>query len=1168
MAAYRSKPARHWIQPVVLSQLGPSPEQPDLVGCYALVVHSIPHLREVHLFDGLHLLRVILSPEAIVALDEDPDDLGLNSTNLVGHPVAVDGLRIVPDLESCPATLVAVVKKVAPFCEREQRPVCRMVPVELDPAVGSALSACREDAVAQYPAPAFASIVPPPEHLLTYHRRCQADHLGLPPKDLLVNLHDFSRILAVRDNGIPIAATKLKEDSRPSTVVRSEEELIRKAEELASSGQFLSYKPRSNPRKAEEYERSLMDSSDDDSVPPLSIRDIDIPEDESESGAHGTQSTNRFGSRSSPQQLDPPLNTIRAQCEPGRALGAGQAEHLTALADMAKTGIEAEPVKENFAGKNTILVVSPQSTRGSSEGQTTEVVGHKSDLNALSDFGKPHTEIALTDNIAVEKEMHHLGKHDEQVLIQKSSHCDALERTVSENRPRSPTGRAGDAERETVLNNQLCPQDENMPKAPLPCHDLPIVKTNGVRNTDVADDCEADAVIDVVHALASGGRTSSRESSTRSEPGAPVPGNPEPDIPERATPGSILKFHSLHPLTESTELATRSMRSEDQNKLSPELSPLREVVLERVDEVPTNADPEEKGDEEEEDVGEDMGASCENNVISWRCQNPNLETQQMIVSDKEDSDDPDEINEDCNSKSAVADTHKSADEHKKLQNGVDNCKMAEISSSPEGSSGLDFDDIMDTEEPEKPGEYMLRRFASPVLAPISLQTSADTGMPHAMLLGDDCHEQAPVAAGDYLTSDRTSGHRTAVVVSDSEAESRFRTESVQPNQSMNARTEMRSDYKSRRGKTIPKRKRSGEAFDLLYEPRSTQVSEPGVVSISAKIADIVKPFDGGSLTADPGRGCRRTAAKENRPAPVWSDPENSYSEDGEAVELVNESGKDRAAREMLEQISARMYRLDHLKQVRKANVWKACLAPLSVMKSANDIWNQRYRRHSSSILKDWKRAIGTKSLVEAGDQVVIARSQNPNAVLKEVRLACTQSNAAVDVDLTGPMTIQCPASHVASGLTPAPTTGNHAGFNDGNGAPVSECKRSKLCDIISQPMILVESGSHESSKKTNSIGNRRTAGTESEEHATLVGENFRDVVDNQIPTFALSSNDLDGGWFEKVGQCPGACARMFAPISDHPPSVEEEAELEAVANIVISSLKSQLQSLRDEVDLR
>jgi hypothetical protein len=160
MAGARSRTPRAWIQPFVFAQLSPSPPEPDLVGCDALVVHVDAATREIHLYDGVYVLCVVLTSAAVTALDDDPDDLGITSASLLGHRVAVGRVRVSIDVYRSPPMALAHVGTVTPFCNKEQRPVGHLVPVERDPVVNKLLLARANSMMSSFARPAFGSSLP------------------------------------------------------------------------------------------------------------------------------------------------------------------------------------------------------------------------------------------------------------------------------------------------------------------------------------------------------------------------------------------------------------------------------------------------------------------------------------------------------------------------------------------------------------------------------------------------------------------------------------------------------------------------------------------------------------------------------------------------------------------------------------------------------------------------------------------------------------------------------------------------------------------------------------------------------------------------------------------------------------------------------------------------
>jgi hypothetical protein len=189
--------SRPWIQRLVVIQLGRNPPEPDLVGCDAHVVFMDSPAREMHLYDGAHLLRAVLSPAAVDALDDDPDGLGITAATLRGHRVAIARVRVVVDMFSSPPSVVAHVGLVTPFCNKEQRPVGQLVPVERDPAVDKLMKGCIAAKLAAIPRPAFGiSTVPStapgtiavsPTWPAFAVSALPSTRIGAPPANLILN---------------------------------------------------------------------------------------------------------------------------------------------------------------------------------------------------------------------------------------------------------------------------------------------------------------------------------------------------------------------------------------------------------------------------------------------------------------------------------------------------------------------------------------------------------------------------------------------------------------------------------------------------------------------------------------------------------------------------------------------------------------------------------------------------------------------------------------------------------------------------------------------------------------------------------------------------------------------------------------------------------------------
>lgn len=192
MGRAKTNVAKPWILSAVKAHFGSRIPDNELVGRNARVIHMALKPREVHLYDGAHVLRGFLTKEAVERLDEDPDDLGILSKNLLGYLVAISGVTVIPDVFSVPHDVVAKIERVEPFCDRAQRPVETLKFVHQDLAIEKLLRDQRTALTEQFDRPIFEG------NDDSVHEHSHPEP-RLPPKDLLQNLHGFRWKISPQD---------------------------------------------------------------------------------------------------------------------------------------------------------------------------------------------------------------------------------------------------------------------------------------------------------------------------------------------------------------------------------------------------------------------------------------------------------------------------------------------------------------------------------------------------------------------------------------------------------------------------------------------------------------------------------------------------------------------------------------------------------------------------------------------------------------------------------------------------------------------------------------------------------------------------------------------------------------------------------------------------------
>jgi hypothetical protein len=1175
MAGYGTKSCPPWIQPITLAQLGPDPVVPDFVGFYALVVHSISLTHELHLFDGRHVLRLMLSSTVADQLDEDRDDLGLTSTNLVGHVVALDGLRIVPDLDSNPPTLVGTVKKLTPFCEREKRPVCRMSPIERDPAICAALMAKRADVVKHFALPSFGA---QPEQADTNHSEAIVQP-ALPPKDLLANLRDFSRTPRLRDGSVLAPSQSIVEEpGKDRDAERDGGRDFRASEKAVMVAHGSSY-PGLSLRKANEYERSLSGSSDDDSAPPLSIRDVEVSDEE------------RTPLEDSVKPSDRDLEFLRPN---DMALEERDESDLCKYVPIMDAKILSAPVREPESSSRAELdAIIPNTIHNTSAGHSQGSVpaaGEKAaGIVADSVAEAPQTNDDVPDRLDYttnpQRQFVEDGDDDPSILngATGSIPCDKGNRGVelvakpgtfdtsnvkclpgdaALNPTLSHTGlaRVGGIDGREQREDEP-PRTESMshrlPPAKPPTNTQPdIASGHGVCAGETNDEqfpreheasrnvCGNDGAIatkrnatrqNVLEEYADPqveASTSQKSWGSQMRTGADTS---EANMPKGLSSEDIdASTHDEDPTLLSMELGAHEVRVDVKTAGASAVGVLTQAEILKVgvemvrgatsNDIPPGASLTQHAamcldmNPEDFDDDEDLGTSDDSDVGSWRGQNLNLETQQMIVSDSEDARDA-EVNRWVPGRKYSTTEKKSDDIYK------DNDALR-VGNCP---SGCNVQIAPNLENSRQSSETDERKGLTKGLRTDSdkFHHSGQSGAQVAQAQSLDSGLAQEVETRKLAQIQR----RSDCIDMDKEVIGVFHGAGSADVQKLDSGGPPSEGHGSHRDGNLPTGSRICDAPHAAHAPRFRQVSQPGqVLPPTTRLKRVV-----------PSRDSNAEYPADSR-APDFGDKSFvEYSSDADfsdsckisCIRALKEKTKDQAALEMIETISVHMRRLDYLERTRKVDAWKVCLAPVAVMRTADDIWNGRFRRRSAPIRRTWRGAGDAKE------------SSHEKSIFDPKLGARERSSLPVSgKQCRDPLGIEDISS---PGITLSPRE--------------PAAKRPKLCEGVTKSMeapCAKQGLSHELGKADGPCPNVSSERLPSAELSQGRTEDSRRALD-------LNTSDLGGGWFDKVNNKPDSCDSLFAAISK-PVTADERMELCAVAAFVGSSLRSKLNSLTEVND--
>ena len=131
-----------WLKPFIIASLSIPPTTPSLNANYLQVVSTVSRRNELTVYDGQFTMPAVLTAVAATDLDADEDDSGVTTRNLLGHVLAPVQVKVLPDTNSAPPTVLLLMQSVRVLSDRTyQRPPGRIPHVYADADVCDALLA-------------------------------------------------------------------------------------------------------------------------------------------------------------------------------------------------------------------------------------------------------------------------------------------------------------------------------------------------------------------------------------------------------------------------------------------------------------------------------------------------------------------------------------------------------------------------------------------------------------------------------------------------------------------------------------------------------------------------------------------------------------------------------------------------------------------------------------------------------------------------------------------------------------------------------------------------------------------------------------------------------------------------------------------------------------------